>query len=203
MSKTKFERARIPLTRIAGGLGLLVICLTKSVWETKSELIAVLLFCIGAVLAAVASMGRMWCSLYIAGNKDKMLVTEGPYSLSRNPLYFFNMLGAVGVGFATETFTFPVLILILFGFYYPQIIRREAVRLKELFGEQFEKYRQSVPAFFPRFAGFTEPDRYEVRPVVYRKHIASALWFIWLLGIMEIVEGLNETGILHSQWTLF
>ncbi|GIS42766.1 MAG: hypothetical protein Ct9H90mP15_08060 [Candidatus Neomarinimicrobiota bacterium] len=31
-------------------------------------------------------------SLYVEGFKTKKLITEGPYSMVRNPLYFFTVL---------------------------------------------------------------------------------------------------------------
>jgi hypothetical protein len=60
-----------------------------------------------------------------------------------------------------------------------------------------------VPAFFPRFSNFYEPDNYNVKPSVYRRHIFSALWFIWLVGIIEVIEGMKELGFLKALWSLY
>jgi len=79
-----------------------MVLLAESRWE-RLPMVSTLLFAGGCVLAGAASLGRLWCALYIAGYKDGVLVTEGPYSLCRNPLYFCNLLGAAGVGLATET----------------------------------------------------------------------------------------------------
>jgi steroid 5-alpha reductase family enzyme len=154
-----------------------------------------LLFFIGIIFVAIASLGRMWCSLYIAGYKDNKLITKGPYSICRNPLYFFSMIGVVGIGCATETFTFPIAFIVLFAVYYPFVIKSEERRLKQHFGDEFEEYTKKVPSFFPRFSAFEEPENYVVNPIVYRKHIFSALWFIWIIGILEVIEGLQETGL--------
>jgi protein-S-isoprenylcysteine O-methyltransferase Ste14 len=72
---------------------------------------------IGLALAGIASLGRLWCSLYIAGYKTEELITEGPYSIYRNFLYFFSFLGAIGVGFASESLLIPLIIPILFTSY--------------------------------------------------------------------------------------
>ena len=201
--KFKIEKLRIPLSRISAGLLLYFLFTTKSYWETKNETISFFLFFWGVILVAVASLGRMWCSLYIAGYKDSKLITKGPYSLCRNPLYFFSLIGAVGVGFATETITFPLIFLILFSIYYPFVIKSEESRLKNSFGDIFEEYKRNVPSFFPRFSSFDEPTQYTVNPLVYRRHIFSALWFIWIVGILEVIEGLREIGFLGHLWILY
>jgi protein-S-isoprenylcysteine O-methyltransferase Ste14 len=176
---------------------------TQSIWETKNETLSFLLFFTGMILVGISSLGRMWCSLYIAGYKDDKLVTEGPYSICRNPLYFFSMIGMIGIGCATETLTFPIIFILLFALYYPFVIKSEEKRLKQLFRVSFEQYTDRVPAFFPRFSTFSEPENYLVKPSVYRKHILSALWFVWLAGILEVIEGLKEIGLFSSLWSLY
>ncbi len=201
--KFKFEEFRITLTRIAGAIVLFFFFSTQSYWETKNIIITYLLFFLGIILVAIASLGRMWCSLYIAGYKDSKLITEGPYSLCRNPLYFFSMIGVIGIGCATKTFTIPILFIILFSSYYRFVIKSEETRLKHLFGAVFEEYAKTVPAFFPSFSTFYEPDNYNVKPSVYRRHIFSALWFIWIVGIIEVIEGMKELGFLKALWSLY
>ena len=46
-----------------------------------------------------------WSSLYIAGRKGRELVTVGPYSTCRNPLYFFSIVGAAGMGAQSGSLT--------------------------------------------------------------------------------------------------
>jgi protein-S-isoprenylcysteine O-methyltransferase Ste14 len=108
---------RIGISRIFVVALALVIAFSKSAWESESPFLTAILFMIGCVLVGIASLGRLWCSLYIAGYKTDVLVTEGPYSMCRNPLYFFSLLGAVGVGLASETFTLPVALFLIFTIY--------------------------------------------------------------------------------------
>ena len=200
---SKFERYRIILSRIVAITILFLLLTTQSMWETKNETITFALFFTGMILVGIASLGRMWCSLFIAGYKDDKLVTEGPYSICRNPLYFFSMIGVFGIGCATETFTFPVVFILLFALYYPFVIKSEERRLKQLFGVAFEQYTKTISAFFPRLSTFSEPKTYIVKPSVYRKHIFSALWFVWIIGFLEVIEGLREIGVLSYLWTLY
>lgn len=201
--KLASEQLRIPLSRIAAIVGLFVICSTNSYWDTTNELISSVYFCLGVILVAVASLGRMWCSVYIAGYKNNELVTCGPYSLCRNPLYLFSMVGVVGVGFSTETLVLPLCGLLLFAIYYPFVIKSEERRLESRFGVAFKEYKRKVPSFLPRLSSFEEPAQYTVNPIIYRRHMVSALWFVWLVGILEVIEGLKEAGVLGHLWTLY
>src|SRR5690606_40050349 len=54
--------------------------------------------CALPILIVVCVIGRTWSSIYIAGHKVQTLVMDGPYSISRNPLYVFSIIGAAGAG---------------------------------------------------------------------------------------------------------
>ena len=189
------EKLRINLSRIVAVGFLITVSVTSSGWEDISIFDNVF-FLIGCVCVGIASLGRTWCSLYIAGYKNNTLVTLGPYSISRNPLYLFSMIGAAGVGFATETLTIPLALVVLFSLYYPSVIKGEEKRLLKIHGEEFEAYRKITPAFFPKISLLREPETYVVNPKVFKRSLFGALWFVWLLGILELFESLHEIGIL-------
>jgi protein-S-isoprenylcysteine O-methyltransferase Ste14 len=197
------ERLRIPLSRACLAAVAFLILFSDSAWDERHPMMGVSLFMVGAILVAFGSMGRLWCAVYIAGYKTHKLVTDGPYSISRNPLYFFSLIGGFGTGLATETMTIPLLVLLAFRLYYPFVIRSEEKKLREVHGEAFDAYCATVPQLFPKWKLLREPETYSVNPRVFRKHIASALWFVWILGICEVIEGLHETGLVPHWISLF
>lgn len=197
------EKLRIHVSQIFVIVLAVIIVLSSSIWETKAPFFSAILFLIGTILVGIASVGRLWCSLYIAGYKTGVLVTEGPYSMSRNPLYFFSLLGAVGIGFASETLLIPGLIFCAFTIYYPIVIKSEEAELRKLHGDKFNTYFENVPRFFPHISKLKEPDEYIVKPVIFKRHILDAIWFIWLLGVMEIVESLHELNIIPTFFKIY
>lgn len=201
--KDSFEKHRIAISRIFSAAAVGAILVSRSHWRTEAPLAASVLFCAGAVLVGIASLGRMWCSVYIAGYKTERLITAGPYSMTRNPLYFFSSLGATGIGLVTETFTVTAALLIAFAVYYPLVIRSEERRLLAVHGAAFAAYAAKTPRFFPDLSALTEPQTYEVKPVVYRKNALDAVWFVWILGALEIVKGLQSSGYLPTWFTLY
>jgi protein-S-isoprenylcysteine O-methyltransferase Ste14 len=201
-SKSISERCRIVLSWVFGlvlGAGLLF------AWsrEEKVSILSTILFAAGCTLAGIASLGRLWCSLYISGYKNDTLVMVGPYSLCRNPLYFFSLLGSIGVGLTTETFSVPLIVLVAFSVYYPIVIRSEETKLSQLHGEKFESYRQTTPSFFPKLSNLKEPDEYHVRPKIFRQNMFDALWFMWLIAILELIESLHESGIVPVLFKIY
>ena len=202
MNHSMTEVLRIPLSRMFALMLLATLLLTSSAWEGVSIITSVY-FLLGCGLAGVASLGRLWCSLYIAGYKNTSLVTKGPYSVTRNPLYFFSFLGGAGVGLATETLSIPLAVILLMMLYYPAVIKGEEKRLMDIHGEEFESYRRRTPVFFPKWSLLEEPQTYQVNPRIFKKNIFGALWFIWLLGILELIEAMHEIGILPVFWEVF
>ena len=204
---TKYDKIvevlRLPLSRGFGFVLAALILFSSSRWTDRQPLVGAVILFLGCLLAGGAFLGRMWCSLYIAGYKNDRLVTTGPYSLCRNPLYFFSMLGGMGVGMATETLTIPLCTAAAFGLYYPHVIKSEEGRLRELHGAAYEEYLRSVPVFFPRFSGLREPDDYVVAPKIFRNHLFDAVWFVWLLGLFQVLVALHVAGVLPTWITLF
>lgn len=195
-------RYRIRTSRLVVWPLAVGITLAGSQWEQQFVLRG-LLFLIGCVLVSTAVIGRLWCSQYISAYKTRHLVTSGPYSLSRNPLYVFSSIGAVGLGFATETLTIPFVLALMFAVFYPKVIRDEETKLAELHGEPFKAYMASVPRFWPRNFKLVEPEEYIVSPVKFRHALLDAIWFMWLLGIIQMAEALRHGDILPTLFKLY
>jgi hypothetical protein len=106
------------------------------------------------------------------------------------------MIGGIGVGLATETLLIPLIIFFIFLIYYPIVIKSEERRLLNLHGEEFKRYCDKTPCFIPKPSLFKEPEEYTVNPKIFRKNIIRAIWFIWFLGIMEIIEAFHEMAVL-------
>ena len=148
---------------------------------------------LGFGFLVVASLGRIWCLSYIAGIKNDRLVTEGPYSVVRNPLYVLNFIGAVGFGLAIES---PEIALALgagFAVVYPAVVRQEEETLARAYGEQFARYCANTPRWLPRWANYHEPDSWIVNPRRFRAGLLDAQWFLWAFMLWEFFE---ESGIL-------
>ena len=197
------EHLRIIITRMVA-VGLLAFLLVSaSALTQKAPLVGNALFLIGVVLVAGATLGRLWCSLFIAGYKTDTLITVGPYSMCRNPLYFFSLLGAVGVGLTTETLLIPAIILIAFAIYYPLVIKSEEAQLRTLHGSEFSDYQKAVPRFFPALSRLVEPHDYLVKPRVYRKHMADVIWFFILVGFLKVNQTLHASEMLPTLFWIY
>jgi protein-S-isoprenylcysteine O-methyltransferase Ste14 len=102
------------------------------------------LFC----LRAVQTLGKQW-TYQARVLKDHDLITQGPYSIVRNPIYLgmFGMILSTGLVFSHWWLALIAIVFFLVG---NQIrIRAEEKLLRETFGQKFDDYAVRVPAFFP------------------------------------------------------
>lgn len=101
------------------------------------------------VLVSVRTLGRQWtvAARLVEGHK---LVTEGPYSVVRNPIYT-GMLGMlVATGIILTRWQVLVVAIILFLTTTMWRVRIEEKLLRGQFGAEFEQYCARVPAaLFP------------------------------------------------------
>ena len=78
---------------------------------------------------------------------------------------------------------------------YPGTIRGEEAYLAKRHGEGFANYLREVPCFWPRWSLLQEPEKYEMNPRTFRKHLGSVVWFIWALGLLPLLL----EGVGHGQ----
>ena len=76
------------------------------------------------------------------------LVADGPYLYVRNPLYFGNILLAIGIGFMARRTGFAILLLGMILFDYRLILRKES-ELAVSQGRRFQAYCAAVPRLLP------------------------------------------------------
>lgn len=101
-------------------------------------------FCI----SAIRTLGQQWslAARVVEGHK---LVTQGPYSVVRNPIYT-GMLGMLlATGLAVSHWIGLLIALAVFSAGTAIRVRTEAALLRETFGEEFENYARQVPAVIP------------------------------------------------------
>ncbi|MEX1138465.1 MAG: methyltransferase [Bacteroidota bacterium] len=114
----------------------------------------------GGVVALLGEAMRFWGVAY-AGPLTRVtgsvgapeLITSGPFSHVRNPLYVGNILLYVGFGIMANALA-PWLVVataVYFILQYAGIVSLEEEFLEKEFGAGFEEYRKSVPRFVPRF----------------------------------------------------
>jgi len=151
----------------------------------------------GLALLGICIGGRTWCSLYIGGRKTSELVTTGPYSLSRNPLYLFSTIGAVGVGAQLGAVSIAMLAgLFAWAAHVPVMVHEERLLLAA-HGERYRSYLARVPRFLPRFSGWQDAELLEIRPHAVIKTFLDACYFLAAVPTVALVEYLQNTGVVR------
>lgn len=152
----------------------------------------------GLVLLVTAASGRVWCAMFAAGHKNEVLLSEGPYSITRNPLYVFSFLGTIGFGLAVENPLLALVLGVLFAAYYPFVVRKDERFLQSKFGTQFSDYCAQTPRWIPNFRLYREPLSLAVSPRRIRKCFFETTWFIWPFVFWEMLELLRKAGVLPT-----
>lgn len=191
--KSRAEKLRIILSWIGISLLVLVALVTDSVWRT-SEIAEECFNSVAIVCGTLGCLGRVWCLSYIAGRKNEELVTLGPYSLCRNPLYLFSLVGAVGIGLATCTVTFPLILLVGFIGLYARVIAAEETRMESMHGDAYRSYRTVTPRLLPDFRQYKPAERLALDVRCFQAGLVDSSWF--LLGILgtHLIAELHEAG---------
>jgi protein-S-isoprenylcysteine O-methyltransferase Ste14 len=181
--------------------GLVFVLVGDSRWPSGSFLHeAIEFFGLGLIILCIC--GRMICTLYIGGKKIQSLVTDGPYSVVRNPLYTLSIIGAVGAGAQLGSFTLAIVTGAVVYLVFLLVILREEMVLADRFGVAYAEYIARVPRLFPKFSLWRDAEKVEVDPKLVRVTALDASIFLLSIPLAEGFEYLHDIGFLPTLISL-
>jgi len=192
LSAVQAARKAALLAGLAVGLALVAFTRAAALGHDVHELVEL----VGLALLVVCILGRVWCSLYIGGAKVRRLVTNGPYSVVRNPLYVFSLIGAAGVGAQAGSIVLTLLCPLVAWLVFEAVIRKEEQALLAVHGEAYEAYRRSTPRLLPNASLWWDYDALTVRPVRVMVTFLDGLVFLLAIPVAEGLEQLQSSGVL-------
>lgn len=118
-------------------------------WLTL-RILGLLLTLAGAVFAIWARivLGTNWSEL-VAVKKNHILITNGPYTWVRHPIYAGLLLALLGTALVQEKIIYLIVISLAALALWVKL-RMEERFLYETFGEEYRSYHQQVKALIPR-----------------------------------------------------
>jgi len=105
---------------------------------------------------------------------------HGPYSICRNPLQLGNLLFCVSLACFLGSLTCSLGFAIAAIVYFSLTIRAEEQKLRDRFGEQYDRYCQRVSRLWPRLRLFGTPENIllDIGSLTHELRLA-AIW-MWL-----------------------
>lgn len=192
---------RLLVTRLLGLLVAALVLVSGSRWAVSGpHLVGHSLFALGAVLATCGFLGRLWALSHISGCKKRRLVTAGPYSMCRHPLYFFSLVGGFGLALATQRLT-VALLCVAVAAWLPAVLRGEEAYLAQRF-DDYPAYRRSVPALFPRHGPRRQAERVTLDPRDLRRGLLETAGFLAVLPALAVIQALQAGGQLPFLFLL-
>ena len=151
---------------------------------------------VGILLLALCVCGRVYSAAYISGYKDEGLIDKGPYSICRNPLYSFSIIGAAGVGASTGSVLASVTAALLTYAVFRNVVRNEEARLEYQHGEHYRAYLRRVPRFVPDFSLWERRQTIPVNEAGILRTFADSALFVLAVPIIDTFEFLKQSGVI-------
>jgi protein-S-isoprenylcysteine O-methyltransferase Ste14 len=177
------------------------LALTQAVWS-EGGLVRETLEWLGYVAVVVCVLGRAWCSAYVAGRKTRELVDRGPYSVVRNPLYAFSLVGLTGIGLQTGSLTWAALLLLGGCLYYRGVVRREESRLLQALPAEYQRYRARTPRWLPDVRLWRDVGEVTIRPALVARTLLDSAAFFAAWPVLEALGVAHAARLLPSLLSL-
>jgi protein-S-isoprenylcysteine O-methyltransferase Ste14 len=152
-------------------------------WQSRGR--ASPLWLIGGVALCIAGQAlRAWVLGQVpegTSGQDETLAaaslnSQGPYALTRNPLYLGNLGICLGLCLVAHDVWLLAAVALLFAAQYRAIIAAEEHFLRERFGAAYDAYCARVPRFWPRLARSGSVGPWDFRRALRKEHNPAAAW---------------------------
>ena len=197
MNITKVQTIRKIVLLVAIAVAVFVFAVTDTVYPS-GHAVHELVEWIGILLIVICILGRTWSSLYIAGRKGRELVTNGPYSTCRNPLYFFSIVGTVGMGAQSGSVVIGLICGAIAAIVFFLVVTQEEKLLTQVHGKKYRSYLATVPRFIPSPGLWRDDKTLTIRPPRVLMTFADALVFLLSVPVAEGFEYLREIGTIPT-----
>lgn len=158
---------------------------------------------VGFSMVLACFLGRLWSILYVGGKKNDELVVSGPFSMCRNPLYFFSTVGAFGIGLMFGSILAAVVLGLASFLVFRFTARKEAEFLSGKFGEVYAAYAARTPRFWPNPMLYQDREQWLFSTSALRSTFRDGLYFLAVFPLIEAVEYLRAAGLLPTLFTLY
>ena len=198
-------KAQVRRRRALGILAAMAVCVlpwVSSAWPESSWMNQGLEW-IGLAFLILAVLGRCACMLYLGGRKGADLVAEGPYSVSRNPLYVFSILAVFGIGLQTGSLVVGLVLAALASLIFHWIVGEEEILLRQAFGASYEAYCRKTPRFLPKWSLWESPQHVTVDLQGVWNTVRDALPYFLSIPVFEAIEAAQQAGWVHVYFFLF
>lgn len=134
--------------------------------------------------------------------QGETLVSGGPYSLVRNPMYLGIFLVGFGIVLILFKWWLAGLFLIIFMLRYVLLMFREEKKLRSIFREEYDDYCRKVPQrVFPSLNALLVREFHEYLPVKIKwlkRELGSALAVLLCVMLLESWDDIRTEG-----WVLY
>lgn len=133
------------------------------------------------------------------------LNTTGIYSIVRHPLYLGNFFMMLGVITFSHNAWSIIIFTLLFALYYERIMYAEEAFLLRKFGDEYKKWSDKTPAFFPRFSHYVSPELPFSLKNVLRREYSGFFALVVSMFVLEVYGDWIVEGrlVLETPWLIF
>lgn len=191
------NKSRMKISRILVILAVATVLFTRQTFPENSvthEFFDML----GLICLVVCALGRVYSTAFLGGHKNKDLISFGPYSVVRNPLYMFSLIGITGIALMSNQWIVMLGLPVAFYFLYISLIKREEHFLHDAFGQPYAQYLLSVPRLFPDFKNYKAPETILTSPEQLWHAARDATWWVSSFILFEVVEAIQALGWLPT-----
>ncbi|TIV25587.1 MAG: isoprenylcysteine carboxylmethyltransferase family protein, partial [Mesorhizobium sp.] len=178
------QHKRLIFVQVAAVLAVILLLFSKPALAEGSDGHEVV-ETIGFAMVLACFLGRLWSILFVGGRKNDELIVSGPFSMTRNPLYFFSTVGAVGIGLMFGSVLAAAMLGLASFLVFRFTAHNEAAYLAGKFGAAYAAYAERTPSFWPNPLLYRDEAQWLFSTGALRNTFRDGLYFLALFPVIE------------------